>query len=561
MTTNPIIQRELISLLRRPRAMWIQVGFVVALSALVLAVWPDSATVNLGGRQAQQLLTVFVYGLLVMLLLVAPAQPAMAIVRERQQGTLPLLLASPLTPVDILVGKVSGAIGFILLLLLLSLPAAAACYTMGGIALSKLATAYGVLTLVAVEYAMIALLVSSWVKSTDGALRMTYGVVLLTAVIVLGPFYLTQGKPLGPVNELFNWLAALSPVPAVMQVIGHETMGTRGLEVHSNQLGRYVVVALVVIVGCTVGLLRRLQPHVTDRPRSKGVVTDEQSSETQWLKRILYLWGFDPNRRTGSIADYENPVMMKEFRTRTFGRAHWMARLISVCLIVSIALAFLTTQGATGFGGQRYEGSYMGGVIVIFQMGLILLVTPALSAALISSELEGGGWVLMQMTPLRARTIVLGKLLSVGWTLTLLLLATLPGYAVLLMIDEGKTAQVQQVLIGLVLTSVFALMVGAACSSAIRTTATATTAAYILLLSLCVLTLLPWLGEGTLFGRSLVETMLIVNPLAATLAAIDMPGLMPYKSIITANWVFLGVGSAVCAAVLWVRTWQLTRPQ
>ncbi|MBI1367957.1 MAG: ABC transporter permease subunit [Planctomycetes bacterium] len=554
--TNPIIQRELISVLRQPRAWAIQLIFAAALCLLVLTVWPDSATVNLGGRQAQQLLSVFVYGLLVGLILMAPAFPAMAIVRERQQGTLTLLLTSPLTPTDILLGKISAALGFVALLLILSLPGAAACFVMGGVAIEQLAWVYAVLALVAAQYALLALFISARVKSTDAALRITYGLILVMCVFTLGPNLMLQGKmtgPMAPIGDAAQWLASVSPLPAVMHLVGHESVGSRGLAATDDPVTQYALLAALSIVAFAIGTHMKLRPMVTDRPRSKGMITDDMDKRVRRRRRMLFL--VDPNRRSGSIANYENPVMMKEFRTRTFGRAHWMIRIVGSCLIVSLALMLVATMGT-----MWVQTSYMGGVLVIFQMGLIVLVTPALSAAVISSELESGGWVLLQMTPLRARQIVVGKLLSVAWTLTLILLATLPGYAVLLVIDEGRKGQVQEVLISLTLTSLFCLLVGAACSGLFRKTTAATTTAYLIVVSLCVVTLLPWLGEGTLFGRDFVEAALTLNPLAAGLAAMHMPGMDQYN-LTPINWYFLGIGSAIAAALLWIRTWELTKPR
>jgi hypothetical protein len=315
---------------------------------------------------------------------------------------------------------------------------------------------------------------------------------------------------------------------------------------------RYAVLAVITIAICIVGLLRRLQPHVTDRPRATGAITDERTRGVRLFRRAMFL--VDPNRRKGTIADYENPVMMKEFRTRIFGRAHWMIRLIGLCVLLSMGLMLLSTMGTLWI-----DTAYMGGVLVVFQVGLIVLLTPALSAAVISSELESGGWVLLQMTPLTPRRIVTGKLLSVAWTLLLILLATLPGYAVLLTIDQGEATRVTNVLISLGLTALFALLIGAACSSCFRRTAPATTVAYLLLIGLCVLTLLPWLGEGMLFGRGVVEAGLMFNPLAAALSAMRMPGMAGYE-LIPGTWWFLGAVSALALIVLWFRTWQLTRP-
>ena len=86
--SNPIIQRELIGMLRTTKTQMITVLLLAGLSALVLAVWPTNAIANLDGSGATRLLSTFAYGLLVALILIAPAYPAVSIVRERQQGTL-----------------------------------------------------------------------------------------------------------------------------------------------------------------------------------------------------------------------------------------------------------------------------------------------------------------------------------------------------------------------------------------------------------------------------------------------------------------------------------------
>jgi hypothetical protein len=62
-------------------------------------------------------------------------------------------------------------------------------------------------------------------------------------------------------------------------------------------------------------------------------------------------------------------------------------------------------------------------------MGLIVLITPSLASGLISSDLETGGWQLLQMTPLSALTIITGKLLSVTWTLLLVHLGSMLPWA------------------------------------------------------------------------------------------------------------------------------------
>ena len=112
---NPIIQRELIGFLRSRWALAIQIVPAVVFAVLVLLRWPDQAQVDLSGVQAQQVFRLFGYGLLTVLLLLVPAVPASGIVREKNQGTLALLLDSPMSSWSIYFGKFFGTLACVFL--------------------------------------------------------------------------------------------------------------------------------------------------------------------------------------------------------------------------------------------------------------------------------------------------------------------------------------------------------------------------------------------------------------------------------------------------------------
>ena len=201
----------------------------------------------------------------------------------------------------------------------------------------------------------------------------------------------------------------------------------------------------------------------------------------------------------------------------------------------------------------------IGAIIVVMQMTLIILLTPGLAAGLISSELESGGWRLMRMTPMSAGMILRGKLLSVCWTMLLILCATLPGYIVMIWINPLVKEQVRQVVICLLLTAAFSILLSATVSSFSRRSSAATATSYVLLLLICAGTLLIWLGRDAPFGHSTVEFALTINPLATALSIIETPGFGQY-ALVPNNWWLLGTLCVVLMTVLVFRVRALLKP-
>jgi ABC-type transport system involved in multi-copper enzyme maturation permease subunit len=551
---NPIIRRELLEVLRTRRALALQVGLALACAVLVLLRWPTGGTADLSGARAQQLLRVFGYGLLAAVLLLVPAYPATALVRERVKGTLALLLNSPLSPWSIYVGKLGGVLGFTAVLLVMTLPSAAACYALGGTAVrGGVAALYAVLAVAAVQLSTLGLLVSSRAQTTDGALRVTYALVLAVCVLPLGPAAALAGLP-GFLAQLADWLRFLSPIPAVMGVLGQGDVGSRGLTAGPGAAGRYALLAAATSVVCALATLLRLRQTFLDRARPPGVMTEDRSGGGRAVRRFLFL--VDPQRRSGSVSHWINPVMVKEFRSRRFARSHWMLRWIAVSAILSLGLSLLA---ALGVPGLKLSVEDIGGALVLLQVALLILFAPSLAAGLVSSERESGSWQLLRMTPLSPGTILRGKLLSVAWPLALLLCATLPGYVAMMTVKPTLVHQVQRVVVCLLLTAVFAVLLSAAASTLFRSTAATTTASYLALLAVCAGPLLVWLAREAPFGHATVEAVLTVDPVAAALQASDTPGFARYD-LLPANWWVIGSACVALLLFLAVRTRQLCRP-
>lgn len=544
---------ELTTLLRRRRMMILQFGLASLFTLLIAVRWPTDAHVALTGARSQQVFHLFAYGILVTILLLLPVFPATTIVREKKRGTLALLLNTPLGAGRIFFGKLFGVLSVAAIILAISLPAASACYAMGGVSLNRdVGRVYQLLLLTALQYSVLGLLVSSYARSVDSAVRLTYGVVICLSVLTLGPHYFFQGTS-GIMANRGDLLRSVSPFAVMMSLTGLGDVGGQGLISKSHLLERFTIWSLAVSAVASLWTIGRLNHRIFDESRAAGAISDDQSLSIRMFRRIFFL--VDPQRRSRGISPLANPVMVKEFRCRRFGRLHWLLRLVAICAVLSLGLTYATTAGTLDWGVET-----IGGIMVVMQVALVALITPSLSAGLISGEVESRGWQLLQATPMSVTRIVWGKLLSVILPLMLILCATLPGYIIMVYIEPGMELQVKRVVVCLASTALFAMLLSAAVGSLFGRTATATAAAYAALLSVCALPLLVWLGRDAPFGHSTVEAALSINPIAAALSVIRMPGFQNY-SLIPANWWFLGICSVVSLCILIGRTYRISRPQ
>ncbi|MDV6029478.1 MAG: ABC transporter permease subunit [Phycisphaera sp. RhM] len=548
---NPVVQREFFGIVRSPKAFATLLALTITFSIAVLMRWPTDATVDLSGVQSIQVFRVFGYGLLAGVVFLVPAFPATSIVNEKNAGTLALLLNSPLSPLSIYFGKLAGVLLFALLVLLASLPGAAACYAMGGIDLkSGLGLFYFVLLLLVFQYATLGMLISSYVQSSDAGVRLTYSVIFALFFLTLIPDAFFPGGS-GVMGTIAQWVRYVSPVPVVMQIMGQGGLGSKGLIASPGnvQFILFTFISSLVFAAVTIS---RLNYRIFDQSRAQGVITDDRGLVARLLRRFLFI--VDPQRRKPGIPWYLNPVMVKEFRCRRFGRSQWLFRLVALCAVVSMVLTFAAATSVTSWGTET-----IGGLMVILQVILIVVMTPSLTSGLISGERDGGGWELLRLTPLSSLKIVRGKLLSVLWTLLLVLMATLPGYLVMIYIQPQMWYQVNLVLVCLAWTVVYTVAVSAAVGSLFRTTAVATTVTYVVVMALFVIPLLVWLGRGAPFGFEMVQRVLLINPVGAALSVIETPGFEQYN-LLPAAWYVAGGFSALMFLVFGLKVWRLTRP-
>lgn len=551
---NPVAEREFIGTFRTPKALLLLIAPALLTVVLVLLRWPTDSVLKPAGQTSLEVFGFFGYGLATVICLLTPVIPAVSIVKERIQGTLELLLHSPLSRLSLCLGKLLGSVFPLTLALLMTVPAAMACYSMGGISiLYHFLPLYLVLLLIAGQIASMSLAISSFSKSIDSSVRASYAGMLLLVVGTMAPYQVFQGSDDALRVLVTDWLRHLSPLPAFTEILGHGSVGGQGIVSEIRSVPRYVLASSLFTLLMCLLTASRMHIRIFDESRASGVMTDDRGLLMRIGRRIFFL--VDPQRRSRNIGSFTNPVMIKEFRCRRFGRASWILRLVAVSAVASITLTYLAATGV-----QNWSIETIGGLLILLQMALILLLGPGMSAGLMANEVESGSWTMLRMTPQSSLSIAIGKLLSVAWPMFLVLMATIPGYVVMIYLRPVLEQQVILVVASLMLASLFTVLSSAAIGAFFRKNSTATVCSYGVLTTLTAVTFLIWLGRGDPFGFPLVERALIINPVSSALSLMRTRGFEQFE-IVPWNWYFLGTASALAAIVFWARIRRLRQPE
>jgi len=289
--TNPVLARELRVRVRS----WRAVGALLLYLLLVgLVAWvayesQRSNTVNRfdGGtvtatETAGIGQSVFEWTILLLLLLVHFSVPGVvsgAIAGERERQTLVPLQVTLLRPISIVLGKISAAVAFILLLIVATMPILAIGYLIGGVSKADVVRALAGVIGTTLVLACVSAWCSAVTRRVQVATVMAYGVMIL---MTLGSFALYGAAAV--LDERDNRFdrtdppAALlyaAPVVAVADLIADEPDGNinspfEGLAATSERDGDildtgipYWLESTLVLAGISILAVWRASRHVT----------------------------------------------------------------------------------------------------------------------------------------------------------------------------------------------------------------------------------------------------------------------------------------------------------
>ncbi|MDA8697929.1 ABC transporter permease [Rhodopirellula sp.] len=370
---NPVLQRELLVNLRKHRSFVLLTIYQATLAMIIWFAWPRDATMDLTTHpaSAKKLADLFFLGQYVIASLMTPSFAAGAVTGEKERSTYEMLLATPLRPGAIILGKMVASLTHLLLFVIASIPIIVLCLPLGGVSLYEVLAVYLGILVSIVLFGAISVFCSSYFSKTSHALVVSYLVIL---PLVIGSILFWQS--LESDGQLRLTLATLVLPP----------------------------IALVAVVGMGAAAARRML-YPPDLGSEGNEVIDLQSESERAIGLVIQSEQFPdrlfaPPRKSDLMADGRNPVYDKELHGEIFSQGTLMLRLaiqISMLLAIPMMGVFLFWKIEACVWFPIY--------VIVFN----LLVGPVFLAGSMTSERERQTLSLLLTTTLTPWEIIVGK--------------------------------------------------------------------------------------------------------------------------------------------------------
>lgn len=372
---NPVLQKELVSNLRMNRTFVLLFAYVALLGLLVYAAWPAEERLDMSNSdKAKPLVNLLFLGQYMLMSLMAPSFAAGAITGEKERDSFEMLMASPVKPGAIVLGKLAASLCPLAELMIGSLPVVMLCLPLGGVQFFEVVAAYLAMISSVTLFTAISLWCSSYFSRTSSSLVVSYLMILPLAML-----------------GVFIWQAL-------------------------EQLGeaRLVVVFAVVPLAClsvatllVLNTSRRLLavPDLGSAGQQTiDLGTEAESAVGLYIKREEFPDRlFAPPKRTTFLPEDANPIYDKEIRSEIFSQGTLMLRLV---IQISMGLA-LPLMAWLLYLKQHLAPWYIA-YVLLFNM----LVGPVFTAGSVTSERERQTLDLLLTTLISPWQMMWGKLLS-----------------------------------------------------------------------------------------------------------------------------------------------------
>jgi ABC-type transport system involved in multi-copper enzyme maturation permease subunit len=409
--TNPVAVRIVAGGSKRARHLLIRAGYLGLMIAILLLglLGGDGSMKELATRGAGAF-SVVSFGQIGLICILTPIFMAGAIVQEASPRTWDILLTTPLSNLQIVLGNLFGRLFFVLALLLSTLPLFVLTQFFGGVPGEAILTSYGIAASSALVVATTAVMLSVTRSAGKRAVFVFYAaVVMYLFVTYAGDVYLRQKAAIGVGTGATNTtlLTAFNPFLALEAALQSTTYVPYSEStvpftplwfLYMSPVASFCTMCVLASLGMVLWSTLRLRVIGTRGPR------------VSWWRAIL---GSGPNaggqrqsRRVGA-----NPIAWRERMLRTqsvggmFGR--WFFLAAGACL--GIILVGLHKSGSINANELRLALL----AVVGAEIAVVLLTAVSLSATAVSREREDGTLDILLTTPIQPGPYLAGKLTGI----------------------------------------------------------------------------------------------------------------------------------------------------
>ncbi|MDQ4077520.1 MAG: ABC transporter permease [Chloroflexota bacterium] len=223
-----------------------------------------------------------------------------------------------------------------------------------------------------------------------------------------------------------------------------------------------------------------------------------------------------------------NPVLIKELRSRMRGPRAFLILTGFLLLLSGIAFllyktleaSFQYAYGPSGMSAMVGVSMFLG--LAFFELFLVAFITPALTAGTISGEHESLTYEMLVATPLRASSIMFGKMVAALSYVFLLIFAAVPMLSLVYIFGGVTVRDVAVALLVLVVTTVTFGTLGMFWSALLQRTGRATVMSYLTLLTFIMGPYVLFSVWAVLQRQTPPPALLYANPFTAMMSVVGM---------------------------------------
>ncbi len=405
---NPICVRLVQGGSRRLRHLYIRSGYLAILIIVLLTLLLPAS----GGQQNYRDLAAsgaraFEYVAYLQVLLICVLTPvfmAGAIAQESNPKTWDILLTTPLSAAQLVLGNLFGRLFFVLALLFASLPLFAITQYFGGVPGRSVLLSYAVAAGAAVIVGAIAIaLAVNRLAGRRAVFAFYISVVSYLGVTAAIDFMLRGGSPAGPGGVTV--LTPLNPfltLQALLNPSGYPTPDTVTLASLTSAERFWYGSPVLAWIAVSGGLSLLLVVASSFTVRSVG-----SRSSVPWYRRMFGLGARGADTRPARDV-WENPVAWREAAARANTLPKIAARWGFVAIGILFGLGITLWYHAGALSGTGFRNTLL--ATAWTELTVITLIAINMSATAISREREDGTLDLLLTTPITQAEYLNGKL-------------------------------------------------------------------------------------------------------------------------------------------------------